>query len=187
MKSLMKSVAAAAAVCGFAANAGELPDEYELRPSIIAQADANGTSGTIPYINTGFAPNQDTHVIMLLDISDTTEYWFGAWDVDWNNKAFAMGNDGNSTYVGWHTQGGGVISTIPKGEHTLEIAMNGSVDDAIETTCQAENQSDDTDLRVCLLHERCETNDAIDAGLNDDARHDSRNVRWSGRVCMWEP
>ena len=70
------------------------------------------------YFDTGYKPNQDTRVVMSVDVQHSLEYWFGCWDVAYNNGAFAMGNDNSNVYVGYDGQGGGQGSSpVANGTH----------------------------------------------------------------------
>ncbi|MBQ9430549.1 MAG: hypothetical protein IJU44_03255 [Kiritimatiellae bacterium] len=73
------------------------------------------------YINTDFKPNQNTTTVMDVEVDETKEYWFGAWNVAYNNGAYCMGNDGGNVYNGYGNQGGGGGSPIPNGRHTVSV------------------------------------------------------------------
>ncbi len=74
------------------------------------------------YFDTGFLPDQNSRVVMTVDVKSSSEYWFGAWNVDWNKQAFALGNDGGGVYVGYGNSGSGTDSSVvPVGVHTVEL------------------------------------------------------------------
>ncbi len=60
------------------------------------------------YVNTGFYPNQNTHVAIDVIPNGYSEGWFGAWKA-WNSVSYALSNDtqGNCMFVGF---GGGYNS-----------------------------------------------------------------------------
>ena len=53
------------------------------------------------YVSTHFKPGSNTHVAMDVKVQGASEYWFGCWDGNWDDRAFALGNDGNSVYCGY--------------------------------------------------------------------------------------
>lgn len=70
------------------------------------------------YFDTGFKPNQDTRVVMSVDVQHSLEYWFGCWNATYNNGAYAMCNDNSNVYVGYDGQGGGQGSSpVANGTH----------------------------------------------------------------------
>ena len=73
--------------------AGGLPEGYTAVEYIVAPRDS--------YINTGYKPNQDTRVAMDVTVQGAREYWFGAWNVAWNDGAYALGNDNGEVYCGY--------------------------------------------------------------------------------------
>ncbi|MCQ2394553.1 MAG: CotH kinase family protein [Kiritimatiellae bacterium] len=74
------------------------------------------------YFNTGFYPDQNSRVCVTIDVQKNVEYWFGAWNTDWNNQAFALGNDGGGVYVGFGNSGSGTDrAPVPAGLHTMEL------------------------------------------------------------------
>ena len=89
------------------------------------------------YIDTGFKPDSNTRVVMDVDVQGAGEYWFGAWNVAWNNGAFAVCNDGGNVYVAYGSGGecGGSGSRVSNGRHTLDYS-NGvfRVDGNVHTT-----------------------------------------------------
>ena len=89
------------------------------------------------YIDTGFKPDSNTRVVMDVDVQGAGEYWFGTWNVAWNNGAFALGNDGGNVYVAYGSGGqcGGSGAVVPTGRHVLDYS-NGvfRVDGNVHTT-----------------------------------------------------
>ena len=88
------------------------------------------------YIDTGFKPDSNTRVMMDVDVQSSGEYWFGAWDVNWNDDAFAVCNDGiQRVYVAYGDQGGGSGGVVANGRHLLDYS-NGvfRVDGTVHTT-----------------------------------------------------
>ena len=79
------------------------------------------------YINTLFQPGSNTRVEMDVLVGNTLkrEYWFGCWTNDWNNGAFALGNDGAEVYRGYGSGDfcGGVkgLGAIPSGRVTVAL------------------------------------------------------------------
>ena len=79
------------------------------------------------YIDTGIKPTDKTRVVMDVYVNGGREYWFGAWDTDWNRDVFALGNDKNGEYseiyAGYGNQGGGLGdgSLVSNGYHTVEL------------------------------------------------------------------
>ena len=80
----------------------------------------NGT-----YFNTDFFPNQDTRVVMDVGVVDMVEYWFGCWNIGYNNGAYAFCNDGaGGIYCGYGTDGGTSGTTVPNGRQVVELDKN---------------------------------------------------------------
>ena len=75
------------------------------------------------YIDTGFKPNNKSSVIADVTVltSNKSEYWFGAWNVAYNNGAFAVCNDGGNLYTGYGNSGGGSNPRIAAGRHTIHF------------------------------------------------------------------
>ena len=73
------------------------------------------------YIDTGFRPTQNTRVVMDVDVTSNMEYWFGVWDGDYDDRAFAFGNDGKGIYAGYSDQGGTFGEVVPPGRHLVEL------------------------------------------------------------------
>ena len=75
------------------------------------------------YIDTGFKPNNKSSVIADVTVltSNKSEYWFGAWNVAYNNGAFAVCNDGGNLYTGYGNNGGGSNPRIAAGRHTIHF------------------------------------------------------------------
>lgn len=94
----------------------ELPAGYTAVDYIVAPRDS--------YIDTGYNPNQNSHVTMDVNVQGPTEYWFGCWDTDYNQGAFAFGNDGTGVYAGYGNQGGTFGSVVAAGRHIVELDGN---------------------------------------------------------------
>ena len=78
------------------------------------------------YVDTGFKPLESTCVEMDVTVQNKMEYWFGAWNENYNNGAFCLGNDGDTTknevYVGYGNQGGGLVKpAVANGRHTVAL------------------------------------------------------------------
>ena len=89
------------------------------------------------FVNTGFKPNNNTRVVMDVDVKARDEYWFGAWNSDYNNGAYAAGNDAGGIYLGFGNAGGtGNGGLVLPNRH--EISYSGgvlSVDGVQKQTC----------------------------------------------------
>ena len=89
------------------------------------------------YIDTGFKPDSNTRVVMEVTVQNASEYWFGAWNVAWDNGAFAAGNDFSNVYVAYGSgnQCGGSGQRVANGRHVLDYS-NGvfRVDGNVHTT-----------------------------------------------------
>ena len=89
------------------------------------------------FIDTGFKPDSNTRVVMDVTVQNAFEYWFGAWDGNWNDRAFAAGNDFVNVYTGYGSgnQCGGSGARVANGRHTLDYS-NGvfRVDGNVHTT-----------------------------------------------------
>jgi len=73
------------------------------------------------YFNTGFCPNQNTHIAIDLTAGNTHEYWCGTWNRAYATGAFAICNDGSVIYAGYGNQGGGAGASVTVGErHVVE-------------------------------------------------------------------
>ena len=77
------------------------------------------------YIDTGFAPNNNTRVVIDVTVRGTTESWFGVTDDTsgnwWKTKCFGLSNDGGGVYYGFGNTGGTPSGTvIPTGRHTID-------------------------------------------------------------------
>lgn len=79
-------------------------------------------SGT-QYINTGFLPNQDSTVEFSAVNAAANQYFFGAWNVAYNDGAFAFCNDPSNVYIGYDGQGGGTGGVIT-GNHVIKLEKN---------------------------------------------------------------
>ena len=101
----------------------------------VAQVESYIDAPKGAYIDTGFKPDSNTRVVMDVDVQGAGEYWFGMWNVDYNNGAFAVGNDVNNVYTGYGNQGGGNGQRVSNGRHTLDYS-NGvfRVDGNVHTT-----------------------------------------------------
>ena len=90
-------------VMAMGARAAELPAGYTAVDHIVAPRGA--------YVDTGYRPNQNTHVVMDVTVQGQNEYWFGCWDEDYNKGAFALGNDDRlGVYYAVGNDGGGAKS-----------------------------------------------------------------------------
>ncbi len=77
------------------------------------------------YIDTGFAPNQNTRVVIDVTVQNTVESWFGATDDStdnwWKTKVFSVSNNGvPGVYSGFGNTGGDAQSAVPVGRHTID-------------------------------------------------------------------
>ena len=99
-----------------AANAAELPAGYTAVDYIIAPRGA--------YVDTLYRPNQNSRVVMDVTVQGAGEYWFGCWDRNYNDGAFAFGNDGGGIYAGYGNQGGTFGSVVANGRHSVELDKN---------------------------------------------------------------
>ncbi len=79
------------------------------------------------YFDTGFAPNNNTRVVMDVTIRGSTESLFGITDDTsgnwWKTKCFGVSNDGTSkVYVGFGNSGGGLgTAAIANGRHIIDF------------------------------------------------------------------
>ena len=102
----------------------ELPFGYERR----AYIESNGTQ----YIDTEFKPNSDTKVDMFIKGCSAMAYYFGAWNVSYNNGAFAVGNDGDTgVYTGYDGQGGSEGDIISDAQHVITQNKNITLIDGV--------------------------------------------------------
>lgn len=89
------------------------------------------------FVNTGFKPNNNTRVVMDVDVKARDEYWFGAWNSAYNKGAYAAGNDASGIYLGFGNAGGtGNGGLVLPTRH--EISYSGgvlSVDGVQKQTC----------------------------------------------------
>ncbi len=77
------------------------------------------------YMDTGYHPTNNTRVVMDVTVNGTTEYWFGVWDNDYNNRAFGLGNDFSGVYVGYMNRGGtDRAATVSPRRHRVELNKN---------------------------------------------------------------
>ena len=105
----------------------------------VAQVESYFDAPKGAYIDTGFKPDSNTRVVMDVDVQGGGEYWFGAWNVAWNNGAFAVGNDGNEVYIGYGSGsscgGTGNGSRVTNGRHTIDFDKGVfKVDGTVHTT-----------------------------------------------------
>ena len=77
------------------ARAADLPAGYTAVDAIVAPRGA--------YSDTGYKPNQNSRTMMDVTVQGAGEYWFGCWDRDYKDGAFAFCNDGNSIYAGYYS------------------------------------------------------------------------------------
>ena len=116
LKSGLKGLfAGVAAAFGLSVGAVELPKDYTKVDYIVAP---NGA-----YIDTDYKPNQNTRVVMDVTVKGTREYWFGAWDSDWNDDAYALGNDNTGVFAGYGDDSSGTKGdVVGNGRHTVELS-----------------------------------------------------------------
>ena len=91
------------------------------------------------YIDTGFAPNNNTRVVFDVTVRGTLESWFGVSDDSsgnwWKTKVFGVSNDGGGVYSGFGNLGGTAGSVAANGRHTIEFDKGVfKVDGAVHTT-----------------------------------------------------
>ena len=91
------------------------------------------------YIDTGFAPNNNTRVVFDVTVRGTLESWFGVSDDSsgnwWKTKVFGVSNDGRGVYSGFGNLGGTAGSVAANGRHTIEFDKGVfKVDSATHTT-----------------------------------------------------
>lgn len=91
------------------------------------------------YIDTGFAPNNNTRVVFDVTVRGTLESWFGVSDDSsgnwWKTKVFGVSNDGGGVYSGFGNLGGTAGSVAANGRHTIEFDKGVfKVDGATHTT-----------------------------------------------------
>ena len=118
-------------VMAMGARAAELPAGYTAVDHIVAPRGA--------YVDTGYRPNQNTHVVMDVTVQGLNEYWFGCWDEAYNKGAFALGNDDRlGVYYAVGNDGGsvksdkGVDGLVSKGRHAVEITPYSFLVDGVE-------------------------------------------------------
>ena len=90
---LAVALVAATVIGAGAETAVELPPGYTAVDYIVAP---NGA-----YIDTGYWPSDKTRVAMDVTVQGAWEYWFGTWNVAWNDGAYALGNDNGEVYCGY--------------------------------------------------------------------------------------
>ncbi len=90
------------------------------------------------YIDTGIKPTDKTRVIMSLNVNAEQEYWFGAWDTNYNKGAYAFCNDtsryNTGTYIGYGNDGGTVGMKVYNGQHTVELRDGAAYVDGSKNT-----------------------------------------------------
>jgi len=94
----------------------------ELAYGVRALTGVEVDNGTV--FGTEYKPNHRTKLVMDLTVKGTTEYWFGVWDVGYNNGAFCAGNDGNGIYLGYGNQGGTYQPMVAAGRHVIELSAS---------------------------------------------------------------
>ncbi len=109
------------------------------QPAAAQQAESYIDAPRGAYIDTGFKPDSNSRVVMDVDVQGGGEYWFGTWNVAWNNGAFAVGNDGNEVYIGYGSGsscgGTGNGSRVTNGRHTIDFDKGVfKVDGTVHTT-----------------------------------------------------
>ena len=116
LKSVLKGAfAGVAAAFGLSVGAVELPEGYVAVDYIVAPCYS--------YLDTGYNANSNTCVKMDVTVKDKCEYWFGAWDSDWNDDAYALGNDNTGVYAGYGDDDTGTKgSVVGNGRHTVELS-----------------------------------------------------------------
>ena len=94
------------------------------------------------YIDTGYKPTENTRVVMDVYVNGGREYWFGVWDTNYNQSAFALGNDGEGIYAGYGNQGGtNSMGPLSNGFHTVEMNKNEVYFDGVHYTGIAHSYS----------------------------------------------
>ena len=73
------------------------------------------------YFDTEVHARNQTRVVAVFDVHGAHEYWFGAWDGAWNDRAYALGNDGGGVYIGYGTGGGTAKPLAANGVRTVEL------------------------------------------------------------------
>ncbi len=77
------------------------------------------------YFDTAFPPDQDTRVVMDVEVVGNIEYWFGCWNTGYRNGAYALGNDGTGgIYCGYGTDGGTSGAVVAPGRNVVELDKN---------------------------------------------------------------
>ena len=96
------------------------------------------------YVNTHFKPDSNTRVEMKVKVQGTSEYWFGCWDGNWDDRAFALGNDVSTVYCGYGSGAtcGGILGIIPTWRVT--VALEKGVVYTNDAVWSAAHQSDAT-------------------------------------------
>ena len=77
------------------------------------------------YIDTGFAPNNNTRVVFDITVRGTLESWFGVTDNGggnwWKTSVFGVSNDGGGVYSGFGNSGGTPSPVAAVGRHTVDF------------------------------------------------------------------
>ena len=97
----------------------------------VGEGTITDTSGYIDapkdtYVNTGFAPNQNTRVVMEATVNGPHETWFGVSDDGsgywYCKKVFGAANDSKYVYRGYGNSYTGDGAVVSNGRHTLEFS-----------------------------------------------------------------
>ena len=122
------------------------------------------------YIDTGFAPNNNTRVVFDVTVRGTLESWFGVSDDSsgnwWKTKVFGVSNDGGGVYSGFGNLGGTAGSVAANGRHTIEFDKGVfKVDGAVHTTHSGQTFQLSRSLYTLII-ERNRMKNVLD-GLNE--------------------
>ena len=119
----------------------EINGTVDLSGFSLAIADTAG-SGTITdtagyldipkgyYLDTGFAPSNNTRVVLDVTVQGALESWFGVSDEDsghwYHRKVFSVANDGKGVFSGFGDEGGTGNSNdgrgvVENGRHTIDF------------------------------------------------------------------
>ena len=95
------------------------------------------------YFDTGFAPNNNTRVVMDVTIRGSTESLFGITDDTsgnwWKTKCFGVSNDGGGIYSGFGNEGGTPSPVAANGRHIVDFDKGVlKIDGATHTTRSAQ-------------------------------------------------
>ena len=113
-----------------------LPDLYRRMDTLVVPRGS--------YIDTGYKPNQKSHVAMDVDVKSPYEYWFSVSDVDYTHGAFALCNDGNlGIYYAVNNDGGKCRDDcVPNGRHTVQITPYSFLVDVNDVWASKQPQGD---------------------------------------------